>query len=81
MLKFFRRDREAEQRRTEDGVKASRDRWFGRILAVLRSSRLDDAVWEELEEILISSDVGVEASLRIVAELRARSRADSLDRP
>ena len=81
MLKFFRRDREAEQRRTEDGVKASRDRWFGRILAVLRSSRLDDAVWEELEEILISSDVGVEASLRIVAELRARSRADGLDSP
>ena len=37
---------------------------------MLRSSKLDDALWEELEEILISSDVGVETSLRIIEELK-----------
>ena len=36
----------------------------------LRSSQLDDSVWEELEEVLISADVGVETSLDLVGRLR-----------
>jgi len=81
MLRFFKRNREPDRQRTDEAVKASRDRWFGRILGVLRSSNLDDSVWEELEEILISSDVGVDASLRIVEELRTRAREDRLGSP
>ena len=70
MLRFFKRDRKEDIAHTQDAVQPSRDRWFGRILNVLRSSKLDDALWEELEEILISSDVGVETSLRIIEELK-----------
>ena len=81
MLRLFKRNREAERQHTEEAVKASRDRWFGRIMGVLRSSNLDDSVWEELEEILISSDVGVDASLKIVEELRTRSKEDRLGSP
>ena len=78
MLRFFKRDREADRKHIDEAVKASRDRWFGRILNVLRSSRLDDSVWEELEEILISSDVGVETSLRIVEELKSTAKEERL---
>jgi fused signal recognition particle receptor len=60
-------------------VKPSRERWFGRILNVLRSSKLDDALWEELEEILISSDVGVETSLRIIEELKETVKTKGLE--
>ena len=60
MLRFFKRTRKENIEHTRDAVKPSRDRWFGKFLNVLRSSKLDNAVWEELEEILISSDVGVE---------------------
>ncbi|PKB70767.1 MAG: signal recognition particle-docking protein FtsY [SAR202 cluster bacterium Io17-Chloro-G6] len=70
MLRFFKRNRQENLEHTQDAVKPSRERWFGRILNVLRSSKLDDAVWEELEEILISSDVGVETSMRIIEELK-----------
>ena len=79
MLGIFRRNREENKKRTETGVEPSRGRWFGRILNVLRSSRLDDSVWEELEEILISSDVGVETSLRIIDEMKARVREERLE--
>ncbi len=79
MLRLFKRDRKEERKHTEDAVKASRERWFGRILGALRSSNLDDSVWEELEEILISSDVGVETSLRIVEELRAAAKDEKLE--
>ena len=81
MLRLFKRDRDADRKHTEEAVKASRNRWFGRILDVLRSSRLDDSVWEELEEILISSDVGVEISMRIVAELRSTAKEERLENP
>ena len=66
MLRFFKPNRQEDIEHTKNAVKPSRERWFGRILNVLRSSKLDDALWEELEEILISSDVGVDTSLRII---------------
>ena len=81
MLRLFRRNRQEERKATEQAVKPSRDRWFGRIAGLLRSSRLDDSVWEEMEEILISSDVGVEASLALIERLRARVRQERLDTP
>jgi len=81
MLGLFKRNREENQKQTAGGVRASRERWFGRILGVLHSSHLDESVWEELEEILISSDVGVEHSLRIIEELKARVAEDRLEDP
>ncbi|CAI8008431.1 Signal recognition particle receptor FtsY [Geodia barretti] len=78
MLRLFRRNRQEERQATEQAVKPSRDRWFGRIVGLLRSPRLDDAVWDEIEEILISSDVGVETSLRIIEQLRERAVTDAL---
>jgi len=81
MLRLFKRDRQNEIKRTEDAVKPSRDRWFGRILGILRSSRLDDSVWEELEEILISSDVGVDTSLRLVEELKEQVKREGTESP
>ena len=79
MLRFFKRDRKENLEHTQDAVRPSRERWFGRIFSVLRTSRLDDAVWEELEEILISSDVGVDTSLRIIDELKATVKERGLE--
>ena len=79
MLRFFKRNRQQNLEHTQDAVKPSRERWFGRILNVLRSSKLDDSLWEELEEILISSDVGVETSLRIIEELKATVKERRLE--
>ena len=81
MLRLFRRNRQEEKKATEQAVKPSRDRWFGRITNLLRSSRLDDSVWEEIEEILISSDVGVETSLNLIERLREQVRQNRLDTP
>ena len=79
MLRFFKRSRQEDSDHTKDAVKPSRERGFGRILNVLRSSELDDALWEELEEILISSDVGVDTSFRIIEELKVTVRDQHLE--
>ena len=79
MLRFFKRNRQENIEHTQDAVKPSRDRWFGKILSILQSSKLDDALWEELEEILISSDVGVDTSLRIIEELKETVKSQRLE--
>ena len=79
MLRFFKRNRQENIEHTQDAVKPSRDRWFGKILIILQSSKLDDALWEELEEILISSDVGVDTSLRIIEELKETVKSQRLE--
>lgn len=40
-----------------------------------RKGELDDAFWEELEEVLITGDVGSEATQKLIANLRKRARA------
>ena len=81
MFGFFKKNNDQTKQYTEAGVKRSRDRWFGRVLDILRSSKLDDTVWEQLEEILISSDGGVDASLRIIEELRTLVKNENIDDP
>ncbi len=81
MLRFLRRGDGDHKAKTESAVNRSRRGLFGRIRGVFQRSRLDDSLWEELEEILISGDVGVETSLDLVADLKERTRRDSLQEP
>ena len=81
MLRIFKRDQVENQKNTGTGVKASRERWFGRILGLLRSSGLDDSVWDEIEEILISADVGVDTSFQIIGGLKTQVKEHRLEDP
>ncbi|HEY6594887.1 MAG TPA: signal recognition particle-docking protein FtsY [Asanoa sp.] len=48
---------------------------FGKgLLAVLSRDRLDDDAWEEIEDSLISADVGIESTREIVDRLKERTR-------
>jgi fused signal recognition particle receptor len=48
---------------------------FGKgLLALLARDRLDDDTWDEIEETLITADVGVEATREIVERLRDRAK-------
>jgi fused signal recognition particle receptor len=44
------------------------------LLGLLSRDRLDEDAWEEIEESLIGADVGIDATTRIVARLRERTR-------
>ena len=81
MFGLFKRNKEKNQQQTREGVKRSQERWFGRIMGLLQSSKLDDAVWDELEEILISADVGVSTTQDLIEDLRSRVNSKQLDEP
>lgn len=64
--------------RTAQGVKRSREGVFGRIAGLFSRSRIDDSTWDELEELLIAADVGVETTGKMLGRVKKKVRDDKL---
>ena len=61
----------------DKGLEKTKDSFLGKIArAVVGKSRVDDEVLDNLEEILITSDVGVETTLKIIEKIEARVKRD-----
>jgi fused signal recognition particle receptor len=67
-----------EKKETLDqGLSKTRESVFSKITrAVAGKSKVDDEVLDSLEEVLISSDVGVETTLRIIERIESRVARD-----
>jgi len=65
-------------KKTEPGVKRSKETWFGRIANIFNRDTFGDDVWEELEELLVSADVGVETTNKLLSKVRQRVKTDKL---
>jgi fused signal recognition particle receptor len=65
-------------RRTESAVKRSKETWFGKIANIFNRGSFGDEVWGELEELLVSADVGVETTSNLLAKVKQRMRTDKL---
>ena len=51
------------------------------LLLLLSRERLDEDTWDEIEDVLIGSDVGVAPAQQLVQRLRARVRLEGVDSP
>ncbi len=68
---------EAEKKKLDAGLEKTRTGIFSRLSrAVAGRSRVDEGVLDELEEVLISSDVGVETTVEIIRRIEARVARD-----
>ena len=57
----------------KDGLTKTRNRLTEKISEVLNLAiTIDDDLYEELEEILITSDIGVETSIYIIEKLKKK---------
>jgi len=65
--------------KTEQGVKRSRESWFGKIVHLLDRTMVEDETWDELEELLISADVGVAATHKLIERVKQRAKEDKLN--
>jgi len=65
-------------KKTEPGVKRSKETWFGKIANIFNRDTFGDDVWEELEELLVSADVGVETTNKLLSKVRQRAKTDKL---
>lgn len=79
---FFKRDKDEKQQQEqqqtlESGVAKTKESVFSKISrAVVGKSKVDDEVLDNLEEALVTSDVGVETTLRIIERIEQRVARD-----
>ena len=67
-----------EKKETLDqGLEKTKESFFGKLArAVAGKSKVDDEVLDNLEEVLVTSDVGVETTLSIIRRIEARVERD-----
>jgi len=56
----------------------TRNAIFGRIAGLLHTTEVTSATWDELEELLIQADMGVDTTLYLVDRLRSRVRDEAI---
>jgi len=62
----------------EKALKPSRDTWFKRAMRLFDRPTVDETVWEELEELLISADVGFSTTEKLLEQVRQRAKEEKL---
>lgn len=77
-MNFFKRLFSSEKKESLDqGLEKTRTGFFSRLTKIIAGkSKVDDEVLDDLEELLIGSDVGVETTLKIIRNIEARVSRD-----
>ena len=63
------------------GLAKTRAQWGGKFKGMFSRGKVDDQLLEELETLLLTSDVGIEATNHLLAELVKAARRDKVDTP
>lgn len=66
----------------KEGLRKTRDALFGKIDQLLKSfTKIDDELFEELEELLVMGDVGMYTAEKICEELKKRVKSEGITDP
>jgi fused signal recognition particle receptor len=65
-------------KKTEKGVKRSREAWWGKVAHLFDRPTFGDELWDELEELLISADVGVNTTGKLIERLKQRIEKEKI---
>ena len=64
--------------RLKKSLSKTKDTIIGRITDVVSRRKIDEVLLEEIEEILIGADVGVQATMRLIDNLRIKAKENKL---
>ncbi|MBP5562724.1 MAG: signal recognition particle-docking protein FtsY [Bacteroidales bacterium] len=79
---FFNRDKkqeinEEQKKELNEGLEKSKENFFKKLAkSIAGKSKVDDEVLDNLEEVLVTSDVGVETTLKIIDRIEKRVSKD-----
>jgi fused signal recognition particle receptor len=88
MLSFFKSDKKADDSqeqplgwatRLKQGLTKTRDNLSRQLTGLFGGGKIDEALYEELETVLLSADVGVAATQYLLDDLRSRVKRDKLE--
>ena len=60
-------------------LERTRQSWFGKAMHLFDRASVDEEVWEELEELPIAADVGMETTEKLIARVRERTGREKLN--
>lgn len=88
-MSFFKRLKESIASKTEavtnkfkEGLSKTRDAFVGQVTDLFtRRKKIDEAFFEELEEILIGADVGVNTVMELIEDLRDEVKKRRIEQP
>ena len=60
------------------GLEKTKSEFVGKVKTLFKISKIDESFWEELEEIMLISDVGVNTTARIIDDLRTISKKETI---
>lgn len=66
------------QEQTQRATERTRRGWFSRLGSIFERHDYGEELWDELEEILISADTGLETTELIVSTVRERARSEGV---
>ena len=67
--------------RLKAGLARTREQFGGRLKSIFARGKVDEELLEELESLLLTSDVGLEATYHLLEELKARTKRDRIETP
>jgi fused signal recognition particle receptor len=71
---------ESKRKKWHQGLARTRKSTFGKIATFLGASEISESTWEELESLLVQSDLGINSSLEIIERLKERRQQDGIIR-
>ena len=60
------------KKKTEQALKRTKEAWFGKITSLFERQTIDKGLWDELEELLIAADAGVETTEKLISRVKER---------
>ena len=77
LFNFFSKNKEQQKETLDRGLEKTKESFFSKLTrAVAGKSKVDDDVLDNLEEVLVTSDVGVDTTLNIIRRIEARVERD-----
>src|SRR5512136_1406684 len=60
------------KKKTEQALKRTKETWFGKITGLFDRQTIDKGLWDELEELLIAADTGVDTTEKLIGRVKER---------
>jgi fused signal recognition particle receptor len=65
-------------RKLDESVRRTRDSFFGKVSDLFDRRQVDEGLWDELEELLIQADVGVETTEKLIERTKDRVKRERI---
>ncbi len=79
---IFTKEEKEETKLYDEGLKKTRDNFLSSLLNLNKHyTKIDDEYFEELEEIFIMADIGVDTVMKIIDKLKQRVKKENIESP